>query len=48
MSYKTSQIELNVPNKVLGVNVSSITGKTQWAHANGSSDRWYSGGTNPK
>ena len=48
MSYKTSQIELNVPNKVLGVNVSSITGKTQWAHANGSSDRWYSGGSSPK
>ena len=48
MSYKTSQIELNVPNKVLGVNVSSITGKTQWAHANGSADRWYSGGSSPK
>ena len=48
MSYKTSQIELNVPNKVLGVNVSSISGKTQWAHANGSSDRWYSGGSSPK
>lgn len=48
MSYKTSQIELNVPNKVLGVNVSSIAGKTQWAHANGSSDRWYSGGSSPK
>lgn len=48
MSYKTSQIELNVPNKVLGVNVSSITGKTQWAHQNGSGDRWYSGGSSPK
>ena len=48
MSYKTSQIELNVPNKVLGVNVSSIAGKTQWAHANGSADRWYSGGSSPK
>ena len=48
MSYKTSQIELNVPNKVLGVNVSSITGKTQWQYANGSDDRWYSGGSSPK
>ncbi len=48
MSYKTSQIELNVPNKVLGVNCSSVTGKTQWAHANGSADRWYSGGSSPK
>ena len=48
MSYKTSQIELNVPNKVLGVNVTSITGKTIWPHANGSADRWYSGGSSPK
>jgi hypothetical protein len=48
MSYKTSQIELNVPNKVLGVSVSSITGKTRWDYANGSADRWWSGGTNPK
>ena len=48
MSYKTSQIELNVPNKVLGVSVSSINGKTVWPHANGSSDRWYSGGSSPK
>ena len=48
MSYKTSHIELNVPNKVLGVSVSSITGKTVWPHANGSSDRWYSGGASPK
>ena len=48
MSYRTSQIELNVPNKVLGVSVSSITGKTIWPHANGSADRWYSGGSSPK
>ena len=48
MSYKTSHIELNVPNKVLGVSVTSITGKTIWAHANGSNDRWYSGGAAPK
>jgi len=48
MSYKTSQIELNVPNKVLGVNVTSITGKTQWAHQNGSGDRWATGGSSPK
>ena len=48
MSYKTSHIELNVPNKVLGVSVTSITGKTIWPHANGSNDRWYSGGAAPK
>ena len=48
MSYKTSHIELNVPNKVLGVNVTNLAGKTLWAHANGSADRWYSGGSSPK
>ena len=48
MSYKTSQIELNVPNKVLGVSVSSVAGKAIWAHQNGSGDRWATGGSSPK
>jgi len=48
MSYKTSQVELNVPNKVLGVSVSSIAGKAIWAYQNGSADRWASGGASPK
>ena len=48
MSYKTSQIELNVPNKVLGVSVSSVAGKAIWAHQNGSGDRWATGGASPK
>jgi hypothetical protein len=48
MSYKTSHIELNVPNRVLGVSVSSIAGKTIWQHQNGSADRWAQGGSSPK
>ena len=48
MSYKTSQVELNVPNKVLGINVSTVAGHTQWAHQNGSGDRWATGGASPK
>ena len=48
MSYKTSHIELNVPNRVLGVTVNTVSGKTVWPHANGSNDRWYSGGSSPK
>ena len=43
INYKSSQIKLNYPNKVLAVNVSAITGNAYWDHANGSSDPWYSG-----
>lgn len=43
INYKSSQIKLNVPNKVLPVNVSSISGTEYWDHANGSGDIWYSG-----
>ncbi len=42
-NYKSSQIELNVPNKVLGTSISSVTGTEYWDHANGSADPWYSG-----
>ena len=42
-NYKSSQIELNVPNKVLETSISSVTGNAYWDHANGSGDIWYSG-----
>ena len=42
-NYKSTQVELNVPNKVLGTSISSVTGTDYWDHANGSSDPWYSG-----
>ena len=42
-NYKSSQIELNVPNKVLGTSISAVNGESYWDHANGSADPWYSG-----
>ena len=42
-NYKSSQIELNVPNKVLETSISAINGNAYWDHANGSGDIWYSG-----
>lgn len=48
INYKSSQIKLNYPNKVLAVNVTSIAGRDYWQHANGSSDPWYSGSSSPK
>lgn len=48
ISYRSNQIKLNYPNKVLGVNVTSIVGKEYWPYANGSGDKWWSGGVSPK
>ena len=42
-NYKSSQIVLNVPNKVLGCSISAVNGLSYWDHANGSADPWYSG-----
>ena len=42
-NYKSAQVELNVPNKVLGVSISAVNGHAYWDHANGSADPWYSG-----
>jgi hypothetical protein len=43
INYKSSQIRLNIPNKVLPVAVSSISGESYWDYANGTGDLWYSG-----
>jgi hypothetical protein len=48
INYKSSQIHLNQPNKVLGISVSAIAGKSYWDHANGSGDLWYSGSGSKK
>jgi hypothetical protein len=48
MSYRTNQIRLNYPNKVLGVSVSSIAGQEYWPFANGAGDIWYEGSASPK
>ena len=47
-NYKSSQIVLNVPNKVLGVSFTSISGHAYWDHANGSNDPWYADSSTPK
>jgi len=47
-NYKSTQIELNVPNKVLSTNISSVTGYAYWPHQNGSGDIWYSGSGSKK
>jgi len=42
-NYKSTQVELNVPNKVLPTSISSVNGFAYWPHANGSNDPWYEG-----
>ena len=39
-NYKSTQVELNVPNKVLGTSISAVSGQAYWPHANGSGDQW--------
>lgn len=43
INYRSTQVKLNVPSKVLSVSVSSINGTEYWDYANGSGDLWYSG-----
>jgi hypothetical protein len=47
-SYRSNQIKLNYPNKVLGVSATSITGSSYWPHANGSADPWYESAGSPR
>lgn len=48
ISYRTGQIKLNYPNKVLSCSVSSQSGTAYWPHANGSTDPWYEGSPTKK
>ena len=48
MTYKSSGISLNVPPKVLSVEVSAVTGEERWPHNDGLGDRWWSSGSSPK
>lgn len=48
LSYRSNQIRLNYPNKVLGVSVSAISGTEYWPFANGSGDLWYEGSASKK
>lgn len=48
LSYRSNQIRLNYPNKVLSVSVSAISGTEYWPFANGSGDLWYEGSASKK
>jgi hypothetical protein len=48
INYKSSQIKLNVPTKVLPVNVTALSGTEYWQHANAADDIWYSGSPTKK
>ena len=48
MAYKTSSIDLNVPAKVIPVDCSNLSSAANWEYQNGTDDRWWSGGSNPK
>jgi len=43
LSYRSNQIKLNYPSKVLAGSLTNQTGESYWDHANGSDDPWYSG-----
>jgi hypothetical protein len=43
INYKSSQIKLNVPNKTLSVNVTSVNGVEFWPHPNADDDLWFVG-----
>lgn len=48
LSYRSNQIKLNYPNKVLSVSVNSIAGTEYWPFANGSGDLWHEGSISKK
>ena len=48
LSYRSNQIKLNYPNKVLTGSVSAQAGQAYWPHANGSDDPWYEGSATKK
>lgn len=48
LSYRSNQIKLNYPNKVLSCVVASQAGLSYWDHANGADDPWYSGSATKK
>ena len=45
---KTSAIDLNVPTKVISVNVTSRSTDALWEHDDGLGDLWWEGGSQPK
>lgn len=48
ISYRSTGIKLNYPNKVLEAAVTNITGTEVWQYANGAGDRWAATGDTPR
>jgi hypothetical protein len=48
INYKSNQIRLNLPNKVLPVTVSNVIGEEYWPYPNAADDIWYSGSPTKK
>ena len=48
MSYRSNQVKLNHPNKVLGVSVTSISGTEYWPFQAGAGDMWWEGSQSAK
>lgn len=48
ISYRSTGIKLNYPNKVLEATVTNIDGTEVWQYANGAGDRWAATGDSPR
>ncbi len=48
LPFRTNEIQLNVPPKVLGGSITSTSVSEYWIYANGSEDKWWVAGTSPK
>ena len=48
LPFRTNEIKLNVPPKVIGGDITSATVSKYWNHANGTGDKWWALGSNPR
>ena len=48
LPFRTNEIQLNVPPKVLGADITSTTVSDYWIYPNGSDDKWWLLGSQPR
>ena len=48
LPFRTNEIKLNVPPKVLGGSITSTSVAEFWIYGNGSGDKWWIAGSSPK
>ena len=48
LPFRTNKIKLNVPPKVIGGDITSATVSRYWNYANGTGDKWWALGSNPR